>query len=132
MTALGREIHSRSDIEALRREASALARTLGASEPVAGEAALIVSELGTNLLRYARHGSLAITTERSDARAGIRFESRDQGPGIADVGLALTPGYSSGGGLGQGLPMVERLAGGKIDLTTSNEGTTIVVVKWLS
>lgn len=116
----------------MRRETSALARTLGASAAVAGETALIVSELGTNLLRYARHGRLAITAAHDGARRGIRVESHDEGPGIDDVGLALTPGFSSGTGLGEGLPMVQRLADGPIEVTTSAEGTTIVLTKWLS
>ena len=46
---------------------------------------------------------------RDGARRGVRLTFEDQGPGIADIELALTDGYTTGGGLGLGLSGAKRL-----------------------
>ena len=42
-------------------------------------------------------------------RRGLRLHFEDEGPGIPDVKLALTDGWTSGGGMGLGLPGSKRL-----------------------
>ena len=63
-------------------------------------------------------------------RAGIRIVFADQGPGITDLDLALTDGYTTGGGLGLGLSGARRLVD-EFDIdTTVGQGTSITVTKW--
>ena len=61
---------------------------------------------------------------------GVRIGFTDDGPGIADLGLALTDGWSSGDGLGLGLSGARRLVD-EFELTSKpGHGTSVVVVKW--
>jgi len=67
----------------------------------------VTSELATNLARYARGGFIHLKFDAAIRQ--ISIESRDQGSGIADIELAMQEGYSSGKGLGVGLPAVQRI-----------------------
>jgi serine/threonine-protein kinase RsbT len=70
----------------------------------------------------------AVTSARG--RAGVRLQFTDEGPGIADIELALTDGWSSGSGLGLGLSGSRRLVD-EFDIKSEpGGGTTVVVVKW--
>jgi serine/threonine-protein kinase RsbT len=92
---------------------------------------LAVSELATNLLRYARTGHIMIETLVADTgQSGLRVESSDRGPGITDVDRALQDGFSTGGGLGGGLPAVRRLMD-DVMIESNPVGTRIVAWKWL-
>lgn len=123
-------INEVSDVERARRAARRLALSLGFSVDSAEECVLVVSELATNLVRYARAGELRLSrVADGSSRLGFQVESLDRGPGIADVGLALTDGFSTSGGLGAGLPAARRLADG-FELTSSPHGTMVVARKW--
>lgn len=90
------------------------------------------SELARNTLRYGRGGEARILRLNADGRVGISLAFSDEGPGIADVELALTDGYTSGGGLGLGLGGAKRLADEfEID-TAPGKGTTVKIIKWRS
>ena len=119
------------DVERIRREARSLATAIGFARAEAEAVALAVSELATNLVRYAPGGEIRAMTCRGEAGRGIVIESRDSGPGIADVELALQDGYSTGGGLGSGLPAVQRLMD-EFALSTGPTGTHIEARKWLN
>ncbi len=67
----------------------------------------VTSELGTNLVRYARGGFIHLKFDPVVRK--ISIESSDQGPGIVDIELAMQEGYSGGKGLGVGLPAVQRI-----------------------
>jgi serine/threonine-protein kinase RsbT len=92
--------------------------------------ALTVSELATNLLRYAVQGEVVLAPAAATGY-GLRIESRDAGPGIADLDAALRDGASTAGGLGSGLAGVRRLMD-EMTITTAPQGTRIVVHKWLT
>ena len=62
---------------------------------------------------------------------GIRITSRDSGPGIPDVEAAMRDGFTTGGGLGSGLPAARRLMD-EFELVTGADGTTITVSKWMT
>ncbi len=88
------------------------------------------SELARNTLRYGGGGEAHIIRRNDDDRRGIELRFIDKGPGIADIGLAMTDGYTSGGGLGLGLSGAKRLADEfEID-TAPGEGTTVTIIKW--
>jgi serine/threonine-protein kinase RsbT len=66
----------------------------------------------------------------ANGRTGIKLHFADEGPGITDVNLALTDGWSSGTGLGLGLSGSRRLVD-EFELTSEpGAGTSVVVVKW--
>ncbi|GGN69600.1 anti-sigma regulatory factor [Actinoplanes lobatus] len=88
------------------------------------------SELARNTLVYGGGGEAEVSRVHNDRRAGIRIVFADQGPGIADLDLALTDGYTTGGGLGLGLSGARRLVDEFEIETEPGKGTTITVVKW--
>ncbi len=94
-----------------RRAAAAAARSLGLSETDAGRAAVVATELGSNLIKHAGHGELIVNAGFDPpGRAGIELLALDRGPGIADIAAALRDGYSTAGSPGTGLGSVRRLA----------------------
>lgn len=119
------------DAGAARRAARALALRLGFDEAGAEAVALSVTELATNLLRYAVEGEIALAAVEGARGPGVQIESRDRGPGMADVGRAMEDGYSTGGGLGGGLGAVRRLMD-EFEIASGPEGTRIVARAWPS
>jgi serine/threonine-protein kinase RsbT len=89
------------------------------------------SELARNILRYAEKGHAEISRVKENGRRGLRVRFRDAGPGIADIKLAMTDGYTTGRGLGKGLPGAQRLADDFEIESEVGKGTTITITKWL-
>lgn len=88
------------------------------------------SELARNTLVYGGGGTVEVTTVENGRRRGVRIHFADEGPGIADLELALTDGYTTGNGLGLGLSGARRLVDEfEID-TAEGRGTRITVTKW--
>jgi serine/threonine-protein kinase RsbT len=88
------------------------------------------SELGRNTIQYGGGGHARVTLVESGSRRGLRLEFIDKGPGIADVGLALTDGYTTGNGLGLGLSGAKRLSD-EFDIQTApGQGTHVTIVRW--
>lgn len=89
------------------------------------------SELARNILTYATGSKGRFRAEQVTGRArrGVRATFSDDGPGIEDVGKALTDGYSSSGSLGLGLPGAKRLCD-EMTISTGESGTTVVITKW--
>jgi serine/threonine-protein kinase RsbT len=88
------------------------------------------SELARNTLVYGGGGTVEVGRVDNGRRQGIRIVFRDDGPGIADLDLAFTDGYTTGGGLGLGLSGARRLVD-EFDIdTTVGQGTRITVIKW--
>ncbi|HET9753454.1 MAG TPA: ATP-binding protein, partial [Myxococcales bacterium] len=67
------------------------------------------SEIARNTVVYGRGGTVRMEALEEGARKGLRLTFEDQGPGIPDVQLALSDGYSTGTGLGMGLGGAKRL-----------------------
>lgn len=88
------------------------------------------SELARNTLRYGGGGEAHVCRRYESDRTGIELSFIDQGPGIENLELAMTDGYTSGGGLGLGLSGAKRLADEfQID-TEPGKGTTVKIAKW--
>ena len=123
-------VRSQQDVEHAQREARQLAAEVGFDAQDAEHVVLATIELATNLVRYAEQGELLLSIIAGDARgSGIELESRDLGPGIADVAQALEDGYSTGGGLGGGLAGVGRLMD-ESAIESAPGGTRVVARKW--
>jgi anti-sigma regulatory factor (Ser/Thr protein kinase) len=120
-----------SQVGDARRTATRLAASHGLDETACGRIALVVTELGTNLVRHARRGRLLLGCA-SDA-GGCRFEaiSIDHGPGMADVARCLRDGYSSGGTAGTGLGAVRRLSSGFSIHSQPERGTVVLSRVWI-
>ncbi|XVU25666.1 anti-sigma regulatory factor [Actinoplanes sp. CA-054009] len=88
------------------------------------------SELARNTLVYGGGGTVEVTTVDNGRRPGIRIVFADQGPGIADLDLAFTDGYTTGSGLGLGLSGARRLVDEFDIVTAPGAGTSITVTKW--
>jgi serine/threonine-protein kinase RsbT len=108
-----------------------LALSVGFGRDDAERVILAVSELATNLLKYAQHGRIEATALSGMRGTGVRIESHDAGPGIPDIEQALRDGYSTGGGLGGGLPGVVRLMD-EVEIESDASGTHIIARKWLT
>jgi serine/threonine-protein kinase RsbT len=119
------------DIVTARREGRTLATRLGFDT---GEVTLIaaaISEVSRNIVQHANRGEIVLRPLNSGHRKGMCIVARDDGPGIADIAQAMQYGYSSGGGLGVGLPGAKWLVD-EFDIASQvGAGTTITMKKWL-
>ena len=88
------------------------------------------SELARNTLVHGGGGAMRAAVVDSGVRRCVRLEFEDSGPGIPDVELALTDGWTSGSGLGLGLSGSRRLVDEFTLDTEPGRGTTVTVVKW--
>ncbi len=88
------------------------------------------SELVRNMLRYANGGNTLIEVVSKGRENGIRLTFSDNGPGIADLQLAMKDGYSTGKSLGLGLPGTRRLVSEFDIKSILGKGTTVTVIKW--
>ncbi len=121
-----------SQVGESRRTAIALAQRLGFSEVDAGRAALVASELATNLAKHARGGQMLfriLPAIDGTGAHGLEVLAIDSGPGIPDVALSRRDGYSTTGTLGHGLGAIERQAD-FFDLYAQPSGTIGVARIW--
>jgi serine/threonine-protein kinase RsbT len=90
------------------------------------------SELVRNMLRYADGGEALIEVITRGRDTGIRLTFTDEGPGIADISLAMKDGYTTGKSLGLGLPGTKRLVN-EFDIKSElGKGTKIIIIKWVN
>jgi anti-sigma regulatory factor (Ser/Thr protein kinase) len=121
-----------SQVSATRRAALALANQIGFSEERAGRAALVVSELATNLAKHGKAGEIlfrAIGRTGAGAPEGIEILAIDRGPGMPDVARAREDGYSTAGSLGHGLGSIERQSD-FFQIYSQPSGTVAVAELW--
>lgn len=123
-------IRAEPDILAARRAARELATKLGFTDIQLIEIATAISEIARNTLLYAREGEMRVAVVRQGQRAGVLVVASDRGPGIADVATAMNDGFSTGGGLGLGLPGAKRLMDAFDIDSVLGAGTTITMTKW--
>ena len=88
------------------------------------------SELGRNTVLYGGGGTARIAAVANGAKRGLRLEFVDQGPGIADVDLALKDGYTTGNGLGLGLSGARRLSDEFEIRSQPGQGTHVSILRW--
>jgi serine/threonine-protein kinase RsbT len=88
------------------------------------------SELARNTLSYGGGGTLRLEAVQEGIRRGLRLTFEDEGPGIPDLALALTDGYTTGTGMGLGLSGSRRLVN-EFDLWSEpGKGTRVTVTRW--
>lgn len=89
-----------------------------------------VSELARNTVVYGGGGDMDWQILEDGPRVGLRLTFRDEGPGIPDLKLALTDGWTSGGGLGLGLTGARRLVEDFELDTEPGKGTRVTIGRW--
>jgi serine/threonine-protein kinase RsbT len=124
-------IRAGDDVVRVRQQVRSLAAEAGMSLVDQTKVVTAASELARNTLVHGGGGAARVERVTSPAgRAGLRVAFEDSGPGIGDVNLALTDGWTTGGGMGLGLSGARRLVD-EFDLTTeAGAGTTVVITKW--
>lgn len=123
-------IRHEADILLARKAARALAMRLRFSETDLVLIATAISEIARNMLTYATRGDLTFEEASDASRRGIIVTATDEGPGIPDVERAMEDGYSTGKGLGLGLPGARRLMDEFSIESKVGAGTTIIMKKW--
>lgn len=120
-----------ADVVSARQQARSMGGDLGFSSTDLTLLATAISEVARNITAYAGQGEVRLRIVRgANGRQGIEVIAHDEGPGIANVELALRDGYTTGTGLGLGLPGARRLVD-EFDLQTApGQGTTVRLVKW--
>lgn len=124
-------IRSGDDVVRVRQQVRAMAADNGLSLVDQTKVVTAASELARNALVHGGGGAARVEVVTSTAgRTGVRIDVTDDGPGIADVDLALTDGWSTGDGLGLGLSGARRLVD-EFELTSKpGNGTSVAAVKW--
>ena len=92
--------------------------------------ATAISEIARNITSYAGRGEIRVGVQDREGRPALVVRADDQGPGIVDVDRALEEGYSTGRGLGLGLPGARRLMDRMIVDSVPGRGTTIEMWNW--
>ena len=123
-------LRSGEDVVRLRKVVRDRAVALGFSLVDQTKIVTAASELGRNTIQYGGGGKVQIASVVDGARRGLRLEFSDQGPGIADLALALQDGYTTGGGLGLGLSGAKRLSDEFSIDSAPGKGTRIVILRW--
>jgi serine/threonine-protein kinase RsbT len=123
-------LQSEIDIVAARRAVTQWASDMGLSILDRTKAVTAASELARNTIIYGRGGTMSMEMVRDGIRSGLRLTFEDQGPGIADIDRALQDGFSTGGGMGLGLPGAKRLMNEFSLRSGTGTGTTVTVVRW--
>jgi serine/threonine-protein kinase RsbT len=88
------------------------------------------SELARNAVDYGGGGVARLEQLLEGSRAGLRITFTDHGPGIPDLELALTDGYTTGNGLGLGLGGSRRLVNEFAIKSSPGQGTVVTVTRW--
>jgi len=124
-------ITSENDIVMARKVVREAATAIGFGLTDVTRVVTAVSELTRNIYHYAESGVVHWRVLNRGTDTGLELTFEDQGPGIPDVPKAMEMGFSTGKGLGMGLPGVKRLMDEMTIESTIGKGTTVVVRKWL-
>jgi serine/threonine-protein kinase RsbT len=124
-------IESDADVVTARQRARQMAGELELTTTDQTLLATAISEVARNITSYATRGEVLLSVVHDDnGHEGIQVIARDEGPGIENLELALRDGYTSGGGLGLGLPGARRLVDDFHIETAPGQGTKVTLVMW--
>lgn len=125
------QIESENDIVMARKVVRNAATALGFGITDVTRIVTAASELTRNIYHYAKSGVMHWRTLNQGAKVGLELTFEDRGPGIPDIDKAMKVGFSTGNGLGLGLPGAKRLMDEMTIASTVGQGTAVVVRKWL-
>ncbi len=125
------DIDNPDDIVAARKAGHQLALDLGFSLTDVTMIATAISEIARNITSYAGRGAVRVAVADREGRKALVVRAEDDGPGIADIERAMEDGYSTGRGLGMGLPGARRLMDRLVVESALGRGTVIEMWKWV-
>jgi len=123
-------LRSEEDVVASRQKVRALAQQLKFSLVDQTKMITAASELSRNTLVHGGGGAMRWELLDDGVRRGLRLHFEDEGPGIADVKLALTDGWTTGSGMGLGLPGSKRLVHEFEVRSAPGQGTRVSITRW--
>ncbi|QLL07185.1 anti-sigma regulatory factor [Mycobacterium vicinigordonae] len=124
-------ISTSDDIVAARKAGHQLALDLGFSLTDVTMIATAISEIARNITSYAGRGQVRVTVAEREGRRALVVRAEDDGPGIADIDRAMEDGYTTGRGLGMGLPGARRLMDRLVVESALGRGTVVEMWKWV-
>jgi serine/threonine-protein kinase RsbT len=122
-------LRSQHDIVMARQLVRKLSQEVGFSLVDQTKMVTAASELARNTLIYGNGGLMQWQLLSDSQKKGVRLVFSDEGPGIPNIELALTDGWTSGGGLGLGLSGARRLVN-EFDIQSSSNGTRVTIIRW--
>jgi serine/threonine-protein kinase RsbT len=125
-------VRSDVDLMAVREATRAAAAEAGFSLVNQTKLVTAVSELARNAVVHGGGGEVLIGSVQQGILRGVRLVVSDQGPGIADIGQALTDGHTTGHGLGLGLGGARRLVDDFTIESAPGQGTTVTIAMWVA
>lgn len=118
------------DVVAARIGVRDWARAIGLTVLDLTKVVTAASELARNALIHGGGGTMQLQVVTQGGRQGLRATFSDHGPGIPQVELAMQDGYTSGGGMGIGLPGARRLVNEFELATEPGGGTSVTILRW--
>ena len=125
------DVVNSDDIVAARHAGRQVARDLGFSLTDVTMIATAISEIARNITSYAGRGAIRIMLQDREGRKALVVRAEDNGPGIANIERALEDGFSTGRGLGLGLPGARRLMDRLVVNSEPGRGTVLEMWKWI-
>ena len=125
-----RVVQTAEDVVAIRQAVRQRAVELGFNLVDQTKIVTAASELARNTLQYGGGGTVTIESVEMPGRRGLRLTFADEGPGIADIELAMKDGYTTGGGLGLGLSGARRLSNDFHIDSKPGQGTRVTITRW--
>jgi len=125
------DVNNSDDIVTARQAGHELARQVGFSLTDVTMIATAISEIARNITSYAGRGEVRVGIQYRDGRQALVVRAEDDGPGIVDIERALEDGYSTGRGLGLGLPGARRLMDRLVVESSPCKGTIVEMWKWI-
>jgi serine/threonine-protein kinase RsbT len=118
------------DVVLARQAIRSAARELGFTIVDQTKLVTAASELARNALVHGGGGTMVWETVAENGRQGLRLTFNDSGPGIEDTKLAMKDGWTTGSGLGMGLPGAKRLVNEFELVSKLGVGTTVTITRW--
>jgi len=130
LTSDQRAVQSAEDVVAIRQAVRKRAVELGFNLVDQTKIVTAASELARNTVQYGGGGRVTIEAVEDFGRRGIRLSFQDDGPGIANIDLAMKDGFTTSGGLGLGLSGARRLSGDFSIESAPGKGTRVIITRW--
>ena len=125
-----RVVQTAEDVVAIRQGVRQRAVELGFNLVDQTKIVTAASELARNTVQYGGGGTVTIEAVENLGRRGLRLTFADEGPGIADIDLAMKDGFTTGGGLGLGLSGARRLSNDFHIESKPGQGTRVTITRW--
>jgi serine/threonine-protein kinase RsbT len=123
-------LRSEHDIVLARQLVRKVTQEIGFSLVDQTKMVTAASELARNALVYGRGGTMHWEVVQRESSRGLKLLFADEGPGIANIDLAMKDGWTSGNGLGMGLSGAKRLVNEFAIDSRVGTGTRVTITRW--